>query len=80
MQVKDIENAMDSYERKISHLKKFIEQAGIELRCTENEYRRFKIDNPHPDNVGGTGKYGRWTFDDTLADVQRVQELNQKYY
>lgn len=75
---KQIEHQMDAMYSEIDHLSSVIEQAQEDLTIMENALKEFKRRYPHPNDKGGTGKYGAWTFDDTLADVRNVRLANER--
>lgn len=78
MNIKDIERQMGRYEYRISLLESVIASSTAELNQKIKEYRDFKREHPHPDNKGGSGKYGAWTFEDTLEEVRNVRERNEQ--
>lgn len=73
-----IERQYAAYTSEIDHLEEVIEYASENLSETRHAFTEFKRNHPHPDDKGGSGRYGAWTFDDTLAEVRNVQEMNNK--
>lgn len=72
-----IENKIDEFESAISTLENTISECSEKLLLTKQRYSEYKRENPHPADVGGSGAYGAWTFEDTLRDVANVAEMNR---
>lgn len=78
MDIKKIEAYMDSYEQRIAQFD-FLSKTALDRKeALKAEYKEFKLKNPHPNNKGGSGAYGAWTFEDTLEEVKAVQEQNNQ--
>lgn len=73
-----IERQYNAFTSEINYLEEVIEYACENLTETEQAFKEFKRKYPHPDDKGGSGPYGAWTFEDTLEDVRNVREMNNK--